>query len=69
MEKYDCCYNVEPDQPFVFGKLKSHPIVQSTRMPIEELYQIFKKRLIEEISVNTPNTSHYGILVDKENIK
>jgi hypothetical protein len=32
---------------------------------IEYLYQKFKKRLIEELMVDVPNTSHYGCLLER----
>jgi len=33
---------------------------------IEELYQAFKARLIDELIVDVPNASHYGRLLDKD---
>ena len=32
---------------------------------LEELYQAFKARLKDELMVDVPGTSHYGLLADK----
>jgi hypothetical protein len=36
-----------------------------SREALENMYQAFKTRLTEEVMVDVPGTSHYGLLVDK----
>lgn len=31
---------------------------------IDDLYEMFKQRVVAELTVDVPGTSHYGILVD-----
>lgn len=32
---------------------------------LEDLYQAFRARMMQEVHVDVPNTSHYGLLVER----